>query len=490
VGIRDTEAAGIFDEFTQADASTTRRFGGTGLGLAISREIVDALGGQTGLEPNPSGGSLFWFTASFDPPSGAIVDPEDEHARTWLAGRRVLVVDDNETNRLILQEQLGWWQVRSLAVPSADAALAALAAAVDEGDPFDAALLDLVMPEQDGLDLAEAVRRETAYDGLVLLMLTSRTAPDPARVGRAGVAAELAKPVLAGVLRDALLRHLAGVGSRPAGEADPVARDTERRHRVLVVEDNPLNQMVATGLLGSLGYLTGTAEDGVEAVEAMARGGYDAVLMDVQMPRMDGYAATREIRAQEERGHRVPVIAMTAAAVEGERERCLAAGMDDFLTKPVDPAALRSVLGRWLAGSTDEEQIVTEPTPRQDPIGDLDLDRLDELRDLDPGDTTYLDRAIGNFVANTPTTLATIRDACDSGDAEALKMVSHKLAGGALNLGVTPAGRIAQQIELVADTGSTQGAAELVDELEKALEAGRTAILAYQASYSGVAGRV
>jgi CheY-like chemotaxis protein/HPt (histidine-containing phosphotransfer) domain-containing protein len=270
----------------------------------------------------------------------------------------------------------------------------------------------------------------------------------------------------------------------PAGEGGSIAG-----LRVLVVEDNDVNQLVAIGLLENLGCEVDVVIDGIEAVAALTGDhGYAAVLMDCRMPRLDGYDATRRVRAAEPDGVRVPIIAMTASATEGERERCLAAGMDDFLTKPVDASALRAVLHRWM--NSDGEH---EPLPRGDTdtyvkettmTDGLDVKRLDELRDLDPGETRYLDRAIGNFVANTPTTMATIREAYENGDTDTLRQVAHKLAGGALNLGVTGAGEIAQQIELVADTGSVSGAGALVDELGTALEDGRAALLAYQASYS------
>ncbi|NYD41420.1 PAS domain-containing hybrid sensor histidine kinase/response regulator [Nocardioides panaciterrulae] len=485
VGVPRGDVQSLFDPFTQADASTTRTYGGTGLGLAISREIVEALGGEIGLEPNPGGGTVFWFTADFEAAAGDVADPDDEYARGWLRGRRVLVVDDNEHNRLVLQEQLGWWGVRAHVVAEAHAAVAAVEAAAREGDPFDAALLDLVMPGRDGLDLAEDLRSRPENDDLVLLMLTSRTVPDPDRVRAARVTDLLTKPVLWAALRDVLLHHVAGAGPRPSISGGQPAGPS-RRHRVLVVEDNPVNQMVAVGMLEALGYAAETADDGQAALEALARpgqDGYDAILMDVQMPRMDGYAATRQIRAREQ-GDRVPVIAMTAAAIEGEKDRCLAAGMDDFLTKPVDITVLRAVLDKWLAGK-GAPPAGTDPCPAAAPrIEGLDVPRLDELRDLDPGNTSYLDRAIGNFVTNTPATMATIREACAAGDAQRLKQVAHKLAGGALNLGVTPAGRIAQQLELAADSGSTEGCARLVEALELALAEGRAAVLAYQASYS------
>ncbi|WP_395696457.1 response regulator [Nocardioides sp.] len=493
VGVPESEVATLFDAFTQADASTTRKYGGTGLGLAISKEIVEALGGEIGLEANPSGGSTFWFTAVFEAPTGSAVDPDDEHARRWLSGRRVLVVDDNDHNRLILEEQLAWWQVRTASAAGADAAEVLVAEAVAAGDPFEAVLLDMSMPVRDGLDLARALRSEPAHDEAVRIMLTSATTPEPDELEDAGIVECLTKPVLAVDLRRTLLRWLAGVEPRQAVDAFAPGELTATR-RVLVVEDNPVNQLVAVGLLEALGYQARTAEDGAVAVESVGKDDYDLVLMDVQMPRMDGYAATRAIRASEPDGRRVPVIAMTAAAVEGERERCLAAGMDDFLTKPVAPAALAAVLERWIDGEPASPpraglpggsvRTVTASNGSGDPLAGLELPRLDELRDLDPGNTTYLDRAIGNFVANTPGTFATIRDAVAAGDAATVKQVSHKLAGGALNLGVTEAGRTAQQIELLADTGTTDGVADLLPRLESALEQGRTALQAYRAAYS------
>jgi PAS domain S-box-containing protein len=488
VGVPAGDVETLFEAFTQADASTTRKYGGTGLGLAISREIVGALGGEIGTEPNPGGGSVFWFTALFEVPGGPAVDPDDEYARSWLAGRRVLVVDDNAHNRMILREQLDWWRVRSATAVDADAAESLVAKAAAAGDPFDAVLLDMSMPGRDGLDLARALHRQPAYAQLRLLMLTSATCPSGEELDAAGIVDCLIKPVLGAELRSSLLRHLAGVELQPNAEPPSSGANASAR-TVLVVEDNPVNQLVAVGLLEALGYTARTADDGLEALSALEESAYDAVLMDVQMPRMDGYAAARAIRAAENGGNRIPVIAMTAAAVEGERERCLAAGMDDFLTKPVDPSALAAVLDLWMPRDEPRARalavVPAASTPDSELLAGLARDRLDELRDLDPGDTTYLDRAIGNFVANTPDTLAAIRSAVLAGDPATLKQLSHKLAGGALNLGVTGAGRTAQEIELAADAGSIDGAAVLVDRLEAELARGRAALLAYQATYAG-----
>ncbi|MGB0099179.1 MAG: response regulator [Nocardioides sp.] len=484
LGVPEIDVATLFEAFTQADASTTRRYGGTGLGLAISKEIVEALGGEIGLEPNPGGGSIFWFTAHFDIPSGQAQDADDEYARRWLRGLRVLVVDDNGHNRLILEEQLVRWEVRTTVATDADTAETLVAEALAADEPFDAILLDMSMPDRDGLDLARTLAATPAYASTLRLMLTSATSPDPADLEAAGIAECLTKPVLAGDLRRTLLRQLAGVDTPRSSSQHPPGASSS--HRVLVVEDNEVNQLVAVGLLGSLGYAAETADDGAVALEMLRETHFDLVLMDVQMPRLDGYAATRAIRSGEADGERIPVIAMTAAAVEGERERCLDAGMDDFLTKPVDPATLSAVVDLWI-GDPDRplrgsvRPVTADPDDVQ---AGLSLGRLDELRDLDPGNTAYLDRAIGNFVANTPETFATIRAAVEAGDAATLKQVAHKLAGGALNLGVTAAGRTAQEIELVADTGSTDDARGALPQLEAELEQGRAALLAYQAAYS------
>ena len=487
VGVAAEDVDHLFEAFTQADASTTRRFGGTGLGLAISREIVTALGGEIGLRPNPVGGSIFWFTAQLEAASGKGVDPADELGRRWLSGRRVLVVDDNADNRLILTEQLARWQVRAAEAADADAAERAVADARGSGTPYEAVLLDLSMPGRDGFDLARSLHADPANRGLELLLLTSGRTPSSEELADAGVSACLTKPITAAALRTTLLDRLAGEALESAPE--PVAR-ADMARSVLVVEDNPVNQQVATGLLEALGYQTTIADNGAVAVEEVASGRFDLVLMDVQMPLMDGYAATRAIRAAEQAdgGGRIPIIAMTAAAVEGERERCLTAGMDDFLTKPVDPRALATVLARWLGGPPVAPVRRTLPpvTGNADAPGmdGLALERLDELRDLDPGNTAYLDRAIGNFVNNTPGTLEEIRRAIADSDVATLKQVSHKLAGGALNLGVTAAGRTAQQIELIADGGTAEGADALADQLEEQLDAGRRALRAYQAVHS------
>jgi two-component system sensor histidine kinase/response regulator len=343
VGIDPASRDRLFDAFTQADPSTTRRHGGTGLGLAISRQLVDALGGELWVTSDLGVGSTFSFTARFERVAGVAARQLDVPVQ--LRGRRILVVDDNETNRFILEDQLSAWHLRALAVSSAADALEALHDAATTGDPFELALLDLRMPGVDGLELARRIRREPALSALQMLLLSSDQVPRQ-QVADAGIRTSLSKPVRQVELHDALLGLLA---PRPLpSRARRGGAGPDLGVRVLVVEDNPVNQMVATGLLENLGCTVDVAEDGIAAVERLSGPhGYAVVFMDCRMPRLDGFDATRRIRAQEPPGERVPIVAMTASALEGERERCLEAGMDDYLTKPVDAGEVERALRSW-----------------------------------------------------------------------------------------------------------------------------------------------
>jgi PAS domain S-box-containing protein len=427
VGVPFSKLTHLFEPFTQADSSTTRIYGGTGLGLAISRELVSAMGGTIEYAANPGGGSVFTCTVVLDQgfaPAGA--HSGDVMARELLRGRRALVVAD-ELHGSVLSEQLAWWGVASDHV----------ATAAEAHPLLDGAAYDLVL-----------------MDG-----------PDPGTLGDVPVV-ELAAPHLAGELRATLVQLLSG---EPV--PDPVVQPIVARPskgRILVVEDNAVNQLVATGLLAALGYTTETADDGLAAIEAARDGGFDAILMDVQMPHMDGYTATRHIR-EHENGRPRPIIAMTAAAVEGERERCLEAGMDDFLTKPVDAARLDETLKRWLApGPAYAER--------------LDLDRLEELRGLDdPEDgSSYVDRAIGNFLASAEGHLATLGSAAASGDADQLRSVAHRLAGSALNLGAVSLGEVAREVEEHITHGQLADAVAALPELAERMAADLEALRAYR----------
>ncbi|MFA6576833.1 MAG: response regulator [Nocardioides sp.] len=345
VGIPVADQQRLFEPFSQADSSTTRKYGGTGLGLAICGQLVDAMGGELGVESRPGGGSTFWFTLPLELAHDSSVLPSPPSG--GLSGLRVLVVDDNQTNRLILTDQLGAWAMRPEAVEDGETALRRLAEARGDDPPFALVVLDLCMPGMDGLELARRISTSPApHPGMVLLTSGAEvSAEDAARVGISG---RLTKPVhlsrLAAVLEQAVSTNRR---KEPATAVAPDLRPGGRGH-ILVVEDSFTNQLVAIGILEHLGYSTEVAANGIEALAAMARTDFGAVLMDCQMPEMDGYEATGEIRRREGPDRHTPVIAMTASATAGDRERCLAAGMDDYVPKPVHPEDLVIALNRWL----------------------------------------------------------------------------------------------------------------------------------------------
>jgi two-component system sensor histidine kinase/response regulator len=356
IGISPEVQATLFQRFIQADTSTTRRFGGTGLGLAISRRLIELMHGEIGLESQPGLGSNFWFTVKLHRAVSAGLEPVP--ALSSLAGRRVLAVDDNATNRQLLQRLLTGWRITPGLAESAAAALTELRRAAAQGTPYEAAILDQHMPDIDGLDLAGAIRADRALPQPTLMLLTSRVERlTQEQMKDHGFTACEFKPVYADRLREALGRLLTAsrVTNAPPPPAGPAKSPS--RATILVVDDNPVNQKVLVHTLGQLGYGSDVAANGREALDALRRRSYALVLMDGQMPVMDGLEATRRIRAAQETGQpgfppELPVIGMTASDLPQDRAECLAAGMDDFLTKPVHPELLRTTLARHLASRT------------------------------------------------------------------------------------------------------------------------------------------
>ena len=348
-GLGMTEAAQgrLFQSFTQVDSSTTRRFGGTGLGLAISRQLVELMGGTIGVESETERGSMFWFELNLE--LGAEAPPRDNDMLPAIAGRRVLIVDDHETNRRILMHLLRRWGARPVEAVSAAAALAQLRDAAHRFEPFELAILDYNMPEMNGLELAAAIRRDPDCASTALFLLSSTLLHgERERIEKLGLLASFQKPVRQTALLRALQNLWKTATSAPAA---PRVATTPirpiRARRILVVEDNATNQILARRMVEKLGHKADVVGNGKEALAALAAGEYDLILMDCQMPEMDGYEATRLIREGEAgTGRHVPVVAMTANAVVGEREHCLAAGMDDYSAKPVKVSVLVAVLQR------------------------------------------------------------------------------------------------------------------------------------------------
>jgi CheY-like chemotaxis protein len=350
IGIAPDAQGRLFQAFSQADDSTTRKYGGTGLGLAISQRLTAAMGGTIGVDSTPGQGSTFWFTVRL----GTRVAPHEAELLTLaeLRNVRVLGVDDHAVNRAILEAQLTAWGMQIECVADGATALSRLRAAHAEGRPYALAILDYQMPGMDGRELAETIMADPALARTRLIMLSSVSQSGHGTAAqRAGIAAMLTKPVRQSHLFSCLLSVM-GATERPALPSPGAGRSAEAQAplhaRVLVVEDNVVNQKVAVRLLEKLGCRVDVAANGLEAVELLAELAYDLVFMDCQMPEMDGFEATRTIRQREaSSGHHVPIIAMTANAMQGDSEQCLAAGMDDYLSKPVSFEALAAAARKW-----------------------------------------------------------------------------------------------------------------------------------------------
>ena len=342
IGLTQDEASRIFAVYSQLDSSTTRRHGGTGLGLDIARMLTQLMGGEIGVESEKGKGSRFWFTALFREAAAA---PRRVRATAGMSGTTVAIIDDNRTNRTIIERYVASWGMRARSLGSGREALGELRTAAQAGDAFEIAIIDLMMPGMDGAAVAAAIRADRDLRNTAVILLTSAGKSEkPVQ----GVDAEMVKPIRPSQLFDVLQSLLAERGTTPDAEAHSTALRGNGA-RILVVDDNPANQKVAIRMVERLGYRADVAAGGADAVNMMARGRYDAVLMDCQMPEVDGYEASRQIRHNERGGRRVPIIAMTADPLSGERERCLDAGMDDYISKPVKLHVVAAVLERWLA---------------------------------------------------------------------------------------------------------------------------------------------
>ena len=357
IGIPKSKQGMLFNSFQQVDASTTRKFGGTGLGLAISKQLAELMGGDIGVNSTPGKGSEFWFTARF----GKQVDRPDLSPPVDVSGIKMLIVDDNLTSRTALRDQLAAWGVDVGEAENSENAIQELRNAQTSGKPFQVAILDLHMPESNGEELGGLIQAEKELDQPKLVMMTPMgLRGDARRLEELGFAAYLTKPIRQQDLHDCLAT-VAGGQKRTSGKQKIVTKHTVRDSRrstlqILIAEDNIVNQKVALGILKKAGYNAVAVANGKEAVKALEETQYNIVLMDCQMPEMDGYQATAKIRDEKSSvlDHKIPVIAMTANAMQGDRERCLDAGMDDYIAKPVTPKSLTEILDKWLVRSADD----------------------------------------------------------------------------------------------------------------------------------------
>jgi len=455
IGMTREACTRIFESFTQADGSTTRHYGGTGLGLAISRRLVEMMGGDIGVKSELNRGSVFYFHICLRK-SATQAATGPVHA--GLRELRLLIVDDNETNRSILEYQAGSWGMRHASASGGKEALALLRKAYDQGDPFDLAILDMHMPGMDGMTLARAIKGDRLLADTVLIMLTSvGGVGESARARECGLSGYLQKPVRQSDLYNMLVKVL------EHGSTDDVVTPVEGTPgdlsglRVLLAEDNPVNQEVARSMLELLGADCRVAANGREALSMLEQDDFDIVLMDCQMPEMDGFEATAELRRREHerQGSRMPVIAVTANAMEGDREQCLQAGMDDYIGKPFSQRQLADMLQQWCGAAcavpegATTSQVTAAAAPAGDGSGDLlDAAALQNIRALQqPGNPDILARIIGLYMDDSPALLNVLHDAIKRSDAGEVRQAAHRLKSGSANLGATQLAARCKELE-------------------------------------------
>lgn len=456
IGMAEEAMSRLFTPFTQADGSTTRRFGGTGLGLAISKQLVELMRGRVGVDSKKGQGSEFWFTAQF-----AVCQSDQDELPLEVKGLRALLVDDNAASRTSISETLGEWGVEVVAVESSMKAFVALSQAKSD-QAFDMVLLDQHLPGLSGLEIARALCADHSFDHITKIWMGNLSRgihSDDLR--QVGIRVIIPKPVRRQSMRQALMRGFAPEMGRellptmqpPPREFFAPVRTRTHGAQILVAEDNLVNQRLAGKLLERIGYTYDVVANGLEAVEAVAANAYRLVLMDCMMPEMDGYQATRELR---HKGFKLPIVAMTANALPGARETCIGSGMDDYITKPIEPQRLETVLKRWFL-----------------PV--LDTDGLSDIRSLVGDQEENLEEIFRVFIADARKSLVEISNAIQDGDIKALSRLAHKLKSASGYLGARALQQRCVDIEQAAADADTFWVLHLASQVAPALEAFRQA---------------